>query len=350
VRQFIRDNATMWLNEYRADGLRLDSTYNIRRANGQGTDLGDIPEGWGLMQSINNDKDAKVPWNLTIAEDLQNNEWLTKETGAGGAGFNSQWDVSFYGALKDAVTPPSDDDRSMGAVAGAIQNRYNNDAFRRVIYSESHDQVDITEPNNYWQGRMPEKIHPGRADSYESKKRSTLAAAITFTAPGIPMIFQGQEFLEWGTWADNPSIPNINAILDWSKKVTFHGIFELYSRLIKLRRNFDNNTRGLTGQGLNVFHINESAKVLAYHRYMNGGPGDDVVVVANFSTNTFDSYSIGFPRAGNWYLRFNSDWSDYDGGFGNKGYDTTAGDGGRDGLGYSGNVGLGPWSAIILSQ
>lgn len=349
VRQFIRDNAMMWLHEYQADGLRLDSTLNIRRAIGHnGDDRGEIPEGWELMQWINNDKDGELPWNITIAEDLQNNEWITKETGGGGAGFNSQWDVSFFRALRDAVTPPSDESRDIGAVTRAIQQHYNNDVFRRVIYSESHDEVTIQK--GIWLGRMPQKIWPGRADSFQAKKRSTLAAAITFTAPGIPMIFQGQEFLEWGTWTDNPGIPGTNSMLDWSKKERFHGIFELYRRLIALRRNLDNNTRGLTGQNLNVFHANEPGKVLAYHRYMSGGPGDDVVIVTNFSYNSYDSYTIGFPRAGNWYLRFNSDWSGYDPGFGNIGYDTTAGAGGRDGMDYSGNVGLGPYSVIILSQ
>ncbi|KAK3617120.1 hypothetical protein LTR56_025496 [Elasticomyces elasticus] len=321
VRQFIRDNAMMWLHEYQADGLRFDSTLNIRRAIGHGGDRGEIPEGWGLMQWINNDKDGELPWNLNIAEDLNNDEWITKETRSGGAGFNSQWDVSFFVALKDAVTPPSDDSRDIGAVAQAIQQRYNNDAFRRVIYN-----------------------------CFESKKRSTLAAAITFTAPGIPMIFQGQEFLEWGTWTDNPKIEGANSMLDWSKKERFHGIFELYRQLIAFRRNLHKNTRGLTGQNLNVFHTNRAGRVLAYHRWMDGGPGDDVIIVTNFSQNAYNSYTIGFPRAGNWYLRFDSDWSGYDASFTNKGYDTTANADGRDGMNYSGNIGLGPYSAIILSQ
>jgi 1,4-alpha-glucan branching enzyme len=196
---------------------------------------------------------------------------------------------------------------------------------------------------------MPEKIHPGHADSWESKKRSTLAAALALTAPGIPMLFQGQEFLEWGTWSDNPA-NNPNAMLDWSKKQTFRGIFELYRRLVSLRRNRDGNTRGLTGQHVNVFHVNHGAKVVAYHRWMNGGPGDDVIVVANLANRAYDSYNIGLPRGGPWSLRFNSDWSGYDPGFSDKGYDTAAEPGGNHGLPFNGNVALGPYGVIILSQ
>ena len=347
VRQFIRDNAMMWLHEYRADGLRVDSTINIRRAIGKGRDLGELPEGWGLMQWINDDKDRELPWTITISEDLQNEEALTRATGAGGAGFDSQWDLSFFQALCAAVIAPTDEGRDLQAVANALGRRYNGDAFQRVIYSESHDEVTIRDGRAL--GRLPEKIWPGNADSWPAKKRSTLAAALALTAPGIPMLFQGQELLEWGSWSDNPR-NNPNAMLDWSKKDRFRGIFNLYRDLVRLRRNWFNNTRGLHGHGLNVFHVNDDAKVIAFHRWADGGPGDDVVVVASFAGRAFDAYSIGFPRAGTWYLRFNSDFAGYDPTFGNKGYDTTAGDGELHGLPFHGDVGLGAYSVLVYSQ
>jgi 1,4-alpha-glucan branching enzyme len=74
------------------------------------------------------------------------------------------------------------------------------------------------------------------------------------------------------------------------------------------------------------------------------------VVVANFSTVPFASYNVGFPRAGTWYLRFNSDWSAYGGDFGDVGYDTTASPGENQGMPCNGNVGVGAYSLIVLSQ
>jgi 1,4-alpha-glucan branching enzyme len=82
----------------------------------------------------------------------------------------------------------NDESRSMASIQGILNKRYNGDAFQRVIYSESHDEV--TERFGLKLGRMPEKIWPGNADSWASRKRSTLAAAIVFTAPGVPMLFQ----------------------------------------------------------------------------------------------------------------------------------------------------------------
>jgi 1,4-alpha-glucan branching enzyme len=91
--------------------------------------------------------------------------------------------------------------------------------------------------------------------------------------------------------------------------------------------------------------------VVAFHRWQNGGPGDDVIIVLNFKNAGYTSYTIGFPRPGTWYVRLNSDWSGYAPDFGNHlSYDTIADWNRVDGLPCSGNVGLGPYSAIVLSQ
>lgn len=62
VCQFIDNNAMMWLHEFQADGLRFDSTLNIRRANFKWLgNIGDIPEGWRLLQRTNNENDTQLP-------------------------------------------------------------------------------------------------------------------------------------------------------------------------------------------------------------------------------------------------------------------------------------------------
>ncbi|MCL5995820.1 MAG: alpha-amylase family glycosyl hydrolase [Chloroflexi bacterium] len=339
VRQYIRDNALFWLNKYRLDGLRFDSVVNIRNRNGRNNDVaGDLPDGWSLLQWVQNEIRASQPWKITIAEDLQNNEWITKDTVAGGAGFSSQWDAGFVHPIRSAIIRGDDENRDLIAVRNALYHRYNGDAVQRVIYTESHDEV----ANGH--ARVPEEIWPGNADSWFSRKRSTLGAALVFTAPGIPMIFQGQEFLEDGYFKD--TVP-----LDWARLQAYAGINLLYRDLIRLRRNWFDQTRGLRGQHVNVHHINNTDKVIAFHRWDGGGPGDDVVVVANFANRSYDSYAIGMPRAGVWRVRFNSDWQGYSSDFGNHlGYDTSAGDGSIDSMPHQANVGIGPYSVLILSQ
>jgi 1,4-alpha-glucan branching enzyme len=344
VRKFLRDNALMWLHEYRADGLRFDATNYIRNVRGNNFDPIDHPNnlggwGWNLMRWINDEVNAAQPWKITIAEDLQGNEWLTKATPQGGAGFGSQWDARFVHPVRRVLTHPDDAARDMGQVRDAIYHRYNHDAFERVVYTESHDEVAKSNGKR----RLPDAIFPGQADGWYAKKRSILGAVLVFTSPGIPMIFQGQEILE--------SIPFGDERMDWDKYDRFRGIHQLYTDLIRLRRNWFDHTRGLRGQHVNVCHVNHADKVVAFHRWQNGGPRDDVVVVVNFANRAYDSYTIGFPRAGLWKVRFNSDWSGYAADFGNhSGCDTTAGPPGADGMPCRGNVGLGRYAALILSQ
>jgi len=339
VRSFIRDNVMYWLTEFNMDGIRMDGTAYIRQRDTAGGPV-DVPGGWSLMQWINNEIDAAFAQKINIAEDMRDNEWITKTTGEGGAGFDSQWDAGFHHKIVPALTTSSDSSRNMWDVRDAIVHLYDGWDTRRVIYTESHDEAGASSGKS----RVPEQISPGDADSYWAKKRSTLGAGLVFTSPGIPMLFMGQEFLEDGAWQDSDP-------LDWTKNTTFAGIKSLYTDLISLRRNLDGHTKGLLGKNVNVFHVNNTNKVIAFHRWWNGGVGDDVIVIANFAYQGFTSYNIGMPHGGRWRVRFNSDWNGYDSSFNNwNSYDANAVVGIKDGLAYNANVGVGPYSLIILSQ
>ena len=335
VRTYIRENAMMWLNEFRLDGLRFDGTKFIRLQDFSGPEL---PDGWSLMQWCNDSADAVSPGKLMIAEDLGENEWMTKGTGAGGAGFDTQWDGAFAFPVRAAIEASSDSARDMFAVRDAIRKSFNASMQQRIIYTESHDEVANGRQ------RVPEQIWPNNAGSWFSRKRSTLGAALVMTSPGIPMIFQGQELLE-DKWfaAEDP--------MDWSKEVTYAGIKALYRDLIRMRRNVGGVTKGLTGAFTNVHHVNNTSKLVGYHRWANGGTGDDVVVLANFSNTSFPNYRIGLPRAGTWRVRFNSDWNGYSADYGNyAATDVTADNWGYDGMAFSGNLRVGPYSVVIFSQ
>jgi 1,4-alpha-glucan branching enzyme len=158
------------------------------------------------------------------------------------------------------------------------------------------------------------------------------------------MIFQGQEFLQYG-WFD------ASKQLDWSLATSESGILNLYRDLIHLRRNWFNNTRGLSGQNLNVHHVNNTDKAIAFHRWDQGGAGDDVVVILNLANRAYDSYVVGFPREGLWHVRFNSDWNGYSPDFGNQAsLDPWSSAGSQDGMPCHASVGLGAYSVVILSQ
>ena len=339
VRQYLRDNALMWFEEYHADGLRWDMIAYIKSIDGSDDNpANDIPEGWSLMQWINEEIRHRFPGKISIGESMKNNPWVIKDVGAGGAGFNAQWDAAFVHPVREAVISRDDASRDLGAVSGAIEHRYDMDAFRRIIYTESHDEV----ANG--RSRVPEEIWPGRVDSWFSKKRSTLGGALVFCSPGIPMIFEGQELLEDRWFQD--TVP-----IDWSRAEDEHGILGMYRDLIALRRNLSGVTRGLCGQNIHIYHFDDGAKVLAFHRWDRQGPTDSVVVVVNMTNQNRDGYCIGFPRAGLWKTRFNSDSYNYGPNFYNHSTpDVEADREGADGLPCSGEISIGPYTVVIFSQ
>ena len=336
VRRFIHDNAIMWLKEYHIDGLRYDSTLYIRTINGN--EENQLPEGWTLAQQINGDIRARFPHAILIAEDLRNNSWITKPVEEDGAGFHCQWDANFVHPVRDVVTQAQDEHRSMDSIQKSISFRYNDDAFRRVVYSESHDEVANGK------ARVPQEINSDDPTGWYAQKRSTLAAGLVFTSPGIPMLFQGQEFLQ-GEWFRD-DVP-----LNWDMNDQFRGIVRLYRDLIHLRLNTKGYSRGLCGQFINIFHVNEADNIIAFQRWDQHGPGDDVVVVLNFSSAPKEGYDIGMPATGSWKLRLNSDATIYSNDF--KGFfsgDVEALEGTRDGLDAWATISIGPYSMLIYTQ
>lgn len=335
VRQFIRDNAQMWLDEYHIDGLRCDSTLFMRTVDGN--EGNNLPDGWKLMQEINGDIRSRFAHSIMIAEDLRSNSWITKPTEENGAGFHSQWDACFVHPVREMVIVAQDEHRSMDAIREAISFNYDGDAFRRVIYSESHDEVANGK------ARVPQEIDPNNPTSWYAQKRSTLAAGLVFTSPGIPMLFQGQEFLQ-GKWFRD-DVP-----LDWDLNSEYRGIVHLYRDLILLRLNTNGTTRGLCGQFTNIYHVNDADNMIAFQRWDQHGPGDDVIVVLNFSHTPKENYEIGMPTAGLWKLQLNSDSTFYSNDFqGFVSADIEASEGARDGLEAHGTLSIGPYSMLIFT-
>jgi 1,4-alpha-glucan branching enzyme len=180
-------------------------------------------------------------------------------------------------------------------------------------------------------------------ENYYSKKRTVLGASIVLTAMGIPMLFQGQEFLAPGSFNDDEP-------LDWAWAEQHGGLTQLYRDLIALRRNLHGNTPGLHGQGCHVFHVNDTDKIIAYARWDND-PQNATVVLVNFANQPHQGYTIGLPAEGSWQVRFNSDWHGYDEEFADfPTFGTHTQAGSYDGLPQHGQLDLGPYAVVVLSR
>ena len=337
IRNFLRDSAVMWLEDFRVDGLRVDATNYIRARWG---DVGHdrIAAGHRFLASMTADLRSRQPWKILIAEDMQGDPLVTRRSDSGGLGFDSQWDAGFVHPVRAALQAVHDEDRDIAAVAAAVAGRDWQTHTERVVFTESHDEIANGKQ------RVPEAISPGQADSWHARKRAALGLVLTLTSPAIPMLFQGQEFLE-DRWFDD-RVP-----LDWDKRHRNAGFLHLVRQLISLRRNTSGHTRGLTGPHLRIIRADNTAKTLAYHRWLAGGPGDDTVVIANFTTHVVEHRPFGFPRSGRWRLRCNTDAPQIGAGFGAvTAGDVTAVDGECDGLPCRADITVGPYAALVYSQ
>jgi 1,4-alpha-glucan branching enzyme len=317
VRSYIIDNFKMWMDEYNIDGFRWDAVGAMRRY-----DPGyvAIPEADTLIQYINNvEINANRPGVYSVAEDQ-----------AFGMGFDGEWDHGFGSTLINQAVQSSDANRDMNALWSEISGS----SLFNIIFAETHDLVgNLNGPSNQ---RLPKRIHSTDPDSYWARKRSMLAGAVIMTTPGVPMLFMGQEMLEDEQFGDgNP--------LDWNHVNNYPGVVNFFRDMTHLRRNLDGVSLGLTGPNVTQQHLNNSAKVLAYHRW-GAGTDDQVMVIMNWSATSFGSYNLNFPENGTWYVNLNSDSTTYGSDFSNVGGSVI------QVAGNQGTVGIGPYSVLVLSR
>ena len=323
VSNYVADNFTMWLSEYHVDGFRWDTPNLMMNASG----FGYIPAAGNLITAINQSMHSNYPGKIGIAEDVYKSN-----------GFDSAWDTDYPFYVRPVLTNTVDANRDMTLLQNAVPFavRYGGTAdTNRVVFLESHDVVGDLNSGV----RTVTAIDPTTPNSYRARKLSTLGAAVSFTAPGVPMIFQGEEMLENQSFDSGLSV-------DWSKTNTYSYIVQFYRDLIAARRDFKGYTPGLEGDQCNMFLVDNANKVVGVERWKSSAPSESAVVLANFSGSTQNTYSVTFPAAGNWYTHLNSDSTAYGPDYGNAGSAMVTASGSPP----RASVAIGPYSALIMSQ
>ena len=237
LRSFIIDNAVMWIDEYHLDGLRLDSTVNIRNAHGESGPNGDLDDGYALLADLTVELRKRHPNAVLVAEDLQGDRRITASTSSHGLGFHLQWSQQFVHTVRRALEELNDSNRDIDSVIAAVEGSL--EGPERVVYTESHDEVANGRT------RVPAEIDPEDPQSAWAFRRSTLGAVLMMTSLGVPMLFQGQEWAE-EDWFDDARE------LRWDRRNARKGVVSLWRDLIRLRTGADERARGLSGDRVAV--------------------------------------------------------------------------------------------------
>jgi len=178
-------------------------------------------------------------------------------------------------------------------------------AWRTVNHLENHDVVRADNSSDR-QPRIAALGDASNSRSWYARSRARFAMGMLLTAPGIPMLFMGQEILEDKYWSD---APNADTLVWWeglNKDKHMQDFFRSCCELVAVRRRHP----ALRSESINVFYVHEPNRIIAYHRWLPQ-IGRDVVVVASLNEASYQNYQLGFPVDGLWLEAFNSDVYDH---------------------------------------
>jgi 1,4-alpha-glucan branching enzyme len=111
-------------------------------------------------------------------------------------------------------------------------------AWQVYNYIENHDLILDAEGGDHRSPRIPRLADSTNPRSAYARSRSRVASGLLLTAPGVPALFMGQEFLEDKLWSDNPKAENV--LIWWEgmegADAAMRGFHAFMRELIWLRR------------------------------------------------------------------------------------------------------------------
>jgi len=285
VKDFLIDNARMYLRDYGVDGLRFDAV--------QAIDPSAVSE---IIWSLRDD----FPSKYLIAEYNPNDGGTSVAPGHdpyGTLGFCATWDMDSPWRTFDFLNGIN----VIDYLCKRIGTFSDPNPWHLVSYlTGSHDQIYNDPSNN---GFYMTQRFGGRLNGY-SRAKSRLAWALNATLAGTPMLFMGTEGHIDGFW--NPWVgPNTDNRLDWLRIGDTLGA--PMQRMVADANNLRWNHPALRSPAGQITHTDPSNNVVAFKRWNN--TGDVLLVVVNAGDGQWDNtqYAVGLAGdSGSWREVFNS--------------------------------------------
>src|SRR5215472_12640012 len=207
VCQFLINNALYYIGEFHVDGFRYDEISDLISMNGD--------SGWTFCRSLTGTLHYVKPRLLQNAEfwpgEVGNypRSWpsLVTPTANGGAGFDVVQHDGLRSALRNAVRAASYGQTAaidFDAIAANLYPQGFAHGWQAVPCVENHDVVKVGTDL-----RIPALADGSNHESWYARSRARFATGLLLTAPGIPQIFMGQEFLEDKQWSWDPASANL---------------------------------------------------------------------------------------------------------------------------------------------
>ena len=314
VRNFLVANAVYWLEEFHADGLRVDAVASMLYLDYSRKDGEWLPNAQGgrenldavaLLHEANATCYKRVPGVLMIAEESTAWPGVTRPVHLGGLGFGLKWNL---GWMHDTLSYLQRDPLFRGYHHNELTFSMMYAYSENFVLPLSHDEVV------HGKGSLLAKM-PG--DDWKKFAGLRALLAYMWAHPGKQLLFMGSEWGQASEWSQE-------AGLDWAalRGERHAGMQRLVADLNAAYRDDPALWSGdFTPDGFSWIDANDSAgNVVSFLRLAADGSGRVLACVANFAGQPHLNYRIGLPLAGRWREVVNTDAQVYGGsGVGNLG-------------------------------
>ncbi len=297
VRSFLLSNAMYWLDEYHADGLRVDGVTSMlylnfgisdeskKRKNKYGgdTDLDAVE----FLKEFNYMIGTSANGAFTVAEESTAWPMVTQPPSNGGLGFHYKWNM---GWMNDTLEYMSTDfpwrEGAHNKLTFSMTYAYS----ENYVLPLSHDEVVHGKKSLI--GRMP-------GDIWRQFAGIRLLAMYQMTHPGKKLNFMGYEIAQFIEWREYEG-------LEWF--LLGYENHEKYQRFIKDLNHIytDHPALWSDDNSWEGFHWidpdDRRQKVLTYYRRSTPASENDtgelLICALNMGVEAFDEFEIGVPEPG----------------------------------------------------
>ncbi|MBT8223303.1 MAG: 1,4-alpha-glucan branching protein GlgB [Eudoraea sp.] len=306
VRAFLISNALFWLEQYHADGLRVDAVasmlyldYSREEGEWEPNIYGNNEnlEAISFLKELNETVYTNFSGVQTIAEESTSFSMVTRPVDIGGLGFGMKWMMGWmHDTLEYFKKEP------------IYRRHHQNDLTFSMTYTFtenfmlpfSHDEVVYGKQSLLY--RMP-------GDEWQRFANLRLLFGYMYTHPGTNLLFMGAEFGQSSEW-------NFQESLDWHLlQYDFHsGVQNMVKELNRIYKAYPAlYEKQFSPEGFHWIDYGDAENsVLSYIR-KGHNTKNDLIVVCNFTPIPRKEYRIGVPKSKSLKEIFNSDDTEYGG-------------------------------------
>ncbi|MGI4894831.1 MAG: 1,4-alpha-glucan branching protein GlgB [Janthinobacterium lividum] len=305
VRNFLVASGLYWLEEFHADGLRVDAVASMLYLDYSRKDGEWIPnvhggrenlEAISFLQEANATAYKRTPGIMMIAEESTAFPQVTGPTSAGGLGFGLKWNMGWmHDSLSYLAQEPVNRQYHHNELTFSIMYAFS----ENYLLPISHDEVV------HGKGSLVRKM-PG--DRWQQLANVRAYLAYMWSHPGKQLLFMGSELGQEAEWSESRS-------LDWwlLDNPWHRGLLSCVSALnatYKAHPELWSNDFGHEGFAW-IDGGDRQRNLFSYvRRSVDGSP---LVAVINFSGSPYEDFRLGLPLGGTWKEILNTDAEEFAG-------------------------------------